>query len=161
MTPIYQTEINDKTGNCMQAAIASLLDLPLEKVPHFKKANDWFQAMYDFLRENGYDFKGTLYNYEYTPLRGMVNEFFETPPKNRFAELQNMKGVKGYFFASVCSPKYFDLEKQHYSTHAVLINRDLNIVHDPNPHYATIKEYPYAKELGFNGIIDIMMIEKI
>lgn len=35
MTPVYQTIIDSKVGNCMQASYASLLDLPLEEVPHF------------------------------------------------------------------------------------------------------------------------------
>lgn len=39
MTPVDQTILHDPQtgaiGNCMQAAIASLLDLPLDAVPHF------------------------------------------------------------------------------------------------------------------------------
>ena len=34
MTPVFQTIIG-KNGNCMQAAYASILDLPLNAVPHF------------------------------------------------------------------------------------------------------------------------------
>lgn len=41
MTPVDQTILHDPEtgaiGNCMQAAIASLLDLPLDDVPHFVK----------------------------------------------------------------------------------------------------------------------------
>jgi hypothetical protein len=32
-------------GNCMQAALASLLDLPLDQVPHFALFHDWYKAM--------------------------------------------------------------------------------------------------------------------
>lgn len=35
MTPVMQTVFGQRSGNCMQAAVASLLDLPLETVPHF------------------------------------------------------------------------------------------------------------------------------
>lgn len=35
MTPVKQTIIDDQRGNCFQACVASLLDLPLEQVPHF------------------------------------------------------------------------------------------------------------------------------
>lgn len=39
MTPVDQTIVHDPEsgaiGNCMQAAIASILDLPLDDVPHF------------------------------------------------------------------------------------------------------------------------------
>lgn len=39
MTPVTQTILHDpengQHGNCMQAALASLFDLPIEQVPHF------------------------------------------------------------------------------------------------------------------------------
>lgn len=35
MTPVFQTIIDKQVGNCMQASYASILDLPLEQVPHF------------------------------------------------------------------------------------------------------------------------------
>lgn len=42
---ITQTILHDPDtgaiGNCMQAAIASLLDLPLDEVPHFAEHDDW------------------------------------------------------------------------------------------------------------------------
>lgn len=45
MTPVDQTLFHDPDGavigNCMQAAVASILDLPLDDVPHFAAADDW------------------------------------------------------------------------------------------------------------------------
>lgn len=46
-------------GNCWQTAIASVLELPLEEVPHFVKIHDdggqhWWLGTVDFLRERGY-----------------------------------------------------------------------------------------------------------
>jgi hypothetical protein len=45
MTPVTQTILHDPdsgtVGNCMQAAIATLLDLPLDDVPHFAEHDDW------------------------------------------------------------------------------------------------------------------------
>ena len=35
MKPIYQTIFGGEEGNCTQAAIASILEIPLEDVPHF------------------------------------------------------------------------------------------------------------------------------
>uniref|UniRef100_A0A6M3L7U6 Uncharacterized protein n=1 Tax=viral metagenome TaxID=1070528 RepID=A0A6M3L7U6_9ZZZZ len=35
MIPIQQTICNFQTGNCMQACVASIFELPLEKVPNF------------------------------------------------------------------------------------------------------------------------------
>lgn len=54
MIPCDQTEFYDKekgtTGNCMQACFASLLELPLDSVPHFAlEKTGWFKAIYDFL----------------------------------------------------------------------------------------------------------------
>lgn len=40
-------------GNCMQAAIASLLDLPLDLVPHFALYHDWYQAITLWLAGRG------------------------------------------------------------------------------------------------------------
>lgn len=46
-------------GNCMQAAIASLLDLPLDLVPHFALYHDWYQAITLWL--NGRDKELRIY----------------------------------------------------------------------------------------------------
>lgn len=35
MTPVFQTQLLPPEGNCLQAAVASVLDLPLDAVPHF------------------------------------------------------------------------------------------------------------------------------
>ncbi|MBD3674365.1 MAG: hypothetical protein HUJ26_12645 [Planctomycetaceae bacterium] len=37
MTPVYQTVIDQGSGDCERAAIASLLDLPLSEVPNFRE----------------------------------------------------------------------------------------------------------------------------
>lgn len=42
-------------GNCVQAAVASFLDLPIEAVPHFVLFADWWSAMCDWLAERGYE----------------------------------------------------------------------------------------------------------
>lgn len=49
MTPHIQTILgngdeNTAPGNCTQAALASLLDLPLEMVPHVLLFEDWYKA---------------------------------------------------------------------------------------------------------------------
>jgi hypothetical protein len=46
MTPVKQNLFGKHTGNCLQAALATVLDLPLWKVPHFSNwsvSNWWFQ----------------------------------------------------------------------------------------------------------------------
>lgn len=41
-------------GNCLQAAVASLLDLDLEQVPHFIRHDDWLDRLAGFCRAYGY-----------------------------------------------------------------------------------------------------------
>lgn len=44
-----------RQGNCLQAAVATLLGLPLDDVPHFVESpGDWVQDMVTFAREHGY-----------------------------------------------------------------------------------------------------------
>lgn len=53
MKPIFQTILNQPLGNCLQAAIASLLELSLEEVPNFAKATDMNVAADEFLEPLG------------------------------------------------------------------------------------------------------------
>lgn len=69
MTPVDQTRFFDPTlpvgeqrGNCLQAVIASLLDLPLEIVPHFVQDHvdsdgdrDWWDSLVTFVRSHGWN----------------------------------------------------------------------------------------------------------
>jgi hypothetical protein len=49
-------------GNCMQAAVASLMNLPLEAVPHFGAFDDWPAAMALWARGRGLLMKGERTN---------------------------------------------------------------------------------------------------
>lgn len=42
---IFGNADEDLPGNCMQAAVASLLDMPLDTVPHFALTHDWRKAV--------------------------------------------------------------------------------------------------------------------
>ena len=59
MTPVKQTILTDKTvdppvvGNCFQACVASLLDLPLDDVPHFCDCNSWPMNFHRWLEDRG------------------------------------------------------------------------------------------------------------
>lgn len=58
MTPVYQDRFDEDgtgPGNCMQAAVASLLNLPLGSVPDFIERTDPEQSMRWFLLLNGYE----------------------------------------------------------------------------------------------------------
>lgn len=56
--PVTQTIFADdpggRMGNCLQAAVAALLELPLETVPHFVEHDDWFRQMTAFAAAHGY-----------------------------------------------------------------------------------------------------------
>lgn len=60
MKPVYQTLFGSFEGNCFPACIASILEIPLEEVPHFfKEEADIINAIYktkDFLNKRGYNF---------------------------------------------------------------------------------------------------------
>lgn len=53
MTPTYQTRFGNRRGNCMQAAAASFLDVPLDSVPDFGQRGGW-EAMAEFFERYGY-----------------------------------------------------------------------------------------------------------
>lgn len=44
-------------GNCVQAAVASVLGLPIEAVPHFLLWLEWNHVMVEWLAEKGYSIK--------------------------------------------------------------------------------------------------------
>ena len=55
MIPVLQTKFGngegEAAGNCLQAALASLFDLPLDSVPHFvaEPGSRWWSAMQEWL----------------------------------------------------------------------------------------------------------------
>lgn len=44
-TILYDRDRPEVPGNCVQAAVASLLDMPLDAVPHFATFDLWLSAM--------------------------------------------------------------------------------------------------------------------
>jgi hypothetical protein len=154
MKKIFQTIVDKDHGNCMQAAIASLFEIDLEEVPNFIELKEgWAGALFQFLKERDYTFDGTLYSY-LDNKRLYPNDKSE----NRFDEIKNMEGVNGYFFATVYSPKYYNVNNKNLTTHAVIIDKDFNIVHHVNSEYNETTKYPFADEIGYNGVINVFMI---
>lgn len=152
MTPVFQTIVGPvdaeagKKGNCMQAVVASLFDLPLQEVPHFIEHNEeWFQVFYNFLDEQGYALKGYLYNGD------------KVLPEYSIAQnLHKMEGVNGYFYGVVDSPLFHETG----GTHAVIVDKHGNIVHDPNPAYTKDQLYPRHDVIGLRGLKSVYLIEK-
>jgi hypothetical protein len=166
MNKVYQTIIgsnkSEVRGNCMQAAIASLFEMELNDVPNFiEYDSNWFDEMYKFLQENGYEYNGTLYNYKKFQLESDEPLDVDADEWNKKLErIKDMDGIDGLFFASVLSPKYYVKEDLPHCTHAVIIDKNFNIVHDVNKGYVDIEKYPESDFLGYNGIIDVWLIEK-
>jgi hypothetical protein len=148
----------------MQAAIASLFDTTLEDVPNFIEYKDgWFSPLWEFIQNKGYSYQGMLHNKNHSNLYHPTLNCFKK--ENWFSKsiispkkLYKEQGVNGLFFASVLSPKYCTINDGYHSTHAVIIDKDYNIVHDPNPEYENILKYPLADLLKYNGIIDVFLI---
>jgi hypothetical protein len=91
MTPQKQTIFNnfDKGiyGNCIQACVASLMDMRINNVPHFVTyGDDMIDVLKEFCNANGYRFSGLLYK---------PNEM----------ELNDFKGVDGYYIVGGKSPR--------------------------------------------------------
>jgi hypothetical protein len=111
MTPVTQTILHSENtrGNCLQAAVASLLDKPIEDVPHFiTYGENWFVALILFMRDYGYEYKGT----------GSAEKIAEA------------KGIDGYVIAAGKSPRGV--------SHAV-IYKGGEMVHDPHPSRAGVE----------------------
>lgn len=55
MIPVYQTIFAIPGGNCLQASLASILELPLDSVPHFANidSDDWWQQLQTWCKQYG------------------------------------------------------------------------------------------------------------
>lgn len=53
MKPVDQTLMTPPNGNCVAACIASLLELPLEEVPNFIKADEFWDDLNNWLAKRG------------------------------------------------------------------------------------------------------------
>lgn len=134
MTRVDQTIIDPGKGNCMQAVVASLFDLKLDDVPDFNKFQpEHYKVLWEF--------------YE---ARGLYPGWFDrsTPAGNlqrpSLAEIAKYDGgIGGFFYAGVQSQTYKDKNIKH----AVVVDTDLNIVHDPNPNRLALQLKPKDVEL--------------
>lgn len=126
MKKVYQTIVDAGKGNCMQAACASLFDLSLEDVPNFIETHGEVNAnlqFWKFVKGRGYHY--CAFNSSYINGKDERKRFYSLDFVKELLEYDG--GIKGYFYASVLSQTFKDC------THAVIINKEMNIVHDPNP----------------------------
>lgn len=126
MKKVYQTIVDSNNGNCMQAVIASLLEKELDEVPHFLENY--------YKRENGGDVEDhEIHDIIYLWKHGYRHLICFTKHSLRGSKLTMTEvakldgGMDGYFYACVPSQTFKDI------THAVIVNTNLEVVHDPNP----------------------------
>lgn len=106
MIPVYQSITDQGRGDCMRAAVASMFHLELIQVPHFILFDeDWHLVFTYFIMAIGYEYQG------------------ENAPEN----LSQAQLVNDCLYASVPSRTF------KTGSHAVLINRQGVVIHDPNP----------------------------
>jgi len=111
MKKVYQTIIDPDKGNCLQAALASLFDLPLAKVEHLPPDANQLLYIMEFYKKYGY--------------KAGVFSHFDIKTVQEVCEYDG--GVNGYFKATVKSRTLEDV------WHAVIIDMTGTVVHDPNP----------------------------
>lgn len=138
MTPVNQTIIDPQRGDCHRAAIASLLDLEIEQVPHLRLfSNDiWHHVMKGFLWGCGYEWHGT--GYPHTHLGKGVAHY---------------PTVDGYVIATVQSKEFTETPG---ITHAVIMDVNGLVVHDPQPN----KKYQGINIIKTEELLHWSLIER-
>ncbi len=131
MTPVFQ-KIVGEYGDCMRAALASLFDLELDQVPHFRLYDkstsrvlhnksrhgncNGMGVFFGFLECLGWQWNGSGYPDYKNKSDGAVPD-----------QLDLNDSVDGYFYAIVKSRTLENV------SHAVVMDKNWIIVHDPNP----------------------------
>lgn len=170
MKRIYQRIISPTKGDCFKCCICSLLELDYEDVPNFIELGDnWWLEAYKLFEKFGYELGScTLMNpnvrYLENPTGFIKKELcdIEVPDSLFLPSIKKEDGIDGLFLASVYSPKYSNPNEHPIAhLHSVICDINFNVVHDPQPEYKDIANYPYAQIIGFNGIRAIDTIRRI
>ena len=73
MTPTKQTKFGAGEGNCLNACLASLFDIPLENTPDFGKMRGlWVTGFLRFIKKMGHEYVGTGKPDEVAETKGYV-----------------------------------------------------------------------------------------
>lgn len=161
MIPVHQTIFGNTKGNCHAAVWASLLHLNISQVPNFVEFDDTHDTVCKFLQAYGYEYSCYVIN-ENRP--DLPQETIGTYPQLRQG-LPSFGSIDGFYEAVVYSPGFFDpsrflIDPEFKPTcHAVIVDKDLNIVHDPHPGYKNAR-YPLADSIGYNGVIGVCLWTK-
>jgi len=151
MKKVYQQKIDKDTGDCIQAVVASLFEVELSEVPKFIELGDnWWYEYKNYFKSKGYFHKTTLYSPVFWD--GVLDEF-------SISSIGEYSGVNGFFKASVCSPMFNPDGNLEGICHAVVVDKSLNVIHDPNPNNINVI-YPRHDD-KYKGIRQIEIFEKL
>lgn len=121
MKKIMQRNVDNGNGDCARAAVASLFDKEYDEVPELNPDGSQLWGITKFFKSQGYEI--TCYNRR----EGL-------PSLEEVALFDG--GVNGFFYASVPSQTFENV------SHAVVVDINLNIVHDPNPNQLAMNLKP-------------------
>lgn len=167
MKKVYQRIDDPRHGDCFKCAICTLLGLDYDDVPNYVDLGDqWYIEAQKTFKEHGYDLTGfELWNPKVMFLENPTANVFENKSAHipsTFKAITPDMGINGLFMASVYSPKYTNPNEHPIDhLHSVLCDINFNVVFDPQPAYYNVKNYPYSKLIGYNGIRSIDIIRKI
>ncbi len=122
MKKVYQTKFFDPVegtrGNCTQAVVASILELPIDKVPPLFPDDDQTLNLLKFMEEYGYTNEGSWYSDRVkvgqTEEEALLEAIRDNPEY----------GIDGYHIV-------FGISKRGVN-HVVIYNKD-GMQHDPHP----------------------------
>jgi hypothetical protein len=130
MKKVFQKIVCKGKGDCVRATIASLFDKEYEEVPDFSPDHAQGYELLKFFRAQGYDYSYFNRREDGHQLQSGVL----CPTIEEVAKYDG--GINGYFYASVKSQTFENV------SHAVVVDVELNIVHDPNPNQLALKLDP-------------------
>jgi len=111
---VYQSKVSNVHGDCARAVVASLFELRLREVPKFFPDDQQAYKLLKYFQSRGYN--PSVFGRKLPGDKG--------PTLKEVAKFDG--GVNGYFYGSVSSQTYDCM-------HAVVLDKNLNVVHDPNP----------------------------
>jgi len=131
MKKVFQNRVCKGTGDCCRAVIASLFDKEMDEVPEFFPDRNQGIELLNYFESHGYN--PTFYD--------RTEGGCLTPDeKRKYPSIEEVAkydgGIGGYFYASVPSQTFDDV------SHAVIVDTDLNVVHDPNPNQKCLNLKP-------------------
>ena len=114
MKKVNQKEVGKKTGDCMRASIASVLEVDLQSVPHLTRTDEgrWFSVMYYFFIAHEFVYAGMWW------------------PANGKRKLRKRDSINGFYLACIYSRTY---PREKNITHMVVMDSNWVVAHDPHP----------------------------